>query len=315
MSVEFWRRAAYPLFLVAAVLLLAVLVPDVGSRINGAQRWFRIGPVNVQASEFAKFALLVYVARALERKGADARRFWRGWLPVLLHSAALSGLVLLEPDFGAALFLMTMTLLLVFLAGVPFWQLAAVGATAIPVVGLLVLTQPYRANRIVQYLNGWSDSGGVSYHVQQSLVAVGSGGPWGVGLGRAWQKLGFLPEANTDFVFAILGEELGLAGTLTVLALWGTWLICGVRLAWTMTHDLFRFLVSFGLVSQLVLQALINVGVVTASLPAKGMCLPFISYGGSNLVMSLVSVGVILGLTRKGEQGARLEDREGRMED
>lgn len=301
-SADFWRGAARPLFWVSLGLLAIVLVPGIGYRINGAQRWFRIGPISIQASELAKLAIVLYLARALERKGQDVRKFWRGWLPLLIPTAVTVGLVLFEPDFGAAMFLMLMTLLLIFLAGAPSWQLAALGAAAVPVVGALVLTQPYRMKRVLQFADAWSDPASASYHIQQSLLAMGSGGLWGVGLGRGWQKLGFLPEANTDFLFAVLGEELGLVGTLAVLLLWATLLVCGIRLAYGVAHEPFRFLVSFGLVVQLALQAAINIGVVTASLPAKGMCLPFLSYGGSNLVVSLASIGVVLGLTREAEQ-------------
>jgi cell division protein FtsW len=221
----------------------------------------------------------------------------------------VSGLVLIEPDFGTALFLMAIAVLMLFLAGVPLWHMLAGVATAVPAVGFLVIAQPYRTKRVFQFLEGWSDPDAAPYQVQQSLVALGSGGLWGTGLGQGWQKLGFLPEANTDFVFAVVGEELGLVGTLAVLALWGTLLVCGVRLARGTGSDRFAYLAALGLVCQSVFQAALNVAVVTGSLPPKGISLPFISAGGSNLVISLVSVGIVLGMTRAENRGLKIEDR------
>jgi cell division protein FtsW len=307
--VDLWRKAAVPFFALVTALLVAVLIPGVGSRINGAQRWFRFASISVQPSELAKVSIVLFLAWALERKGDEIRRFWKGWLPLMVPPLVVSGLVLIEPDFGTALFLMAIAMLMLFLAGVPLWHMLAGVAAAVPAVGFLVLAQPYRVKRVFQFLEGWSDPNAAPYQVQQSLVALGSGGLWGTGLGQGWQKLGFLPEANTDFVFAVVGEELGLAGTLTVLALWGTFLVCGVRLAREASSDRFAFLAALGLIGQSVFQAALNVAVVTGSLPPKGISLPFISAGGSNLIISLVSVGIVLGLTRAENRGLRKEDR------
>jgi cell division protein FtsW len=294
---DFWRKAAVPLACFATVLLVAVLVPGVGSRINGAQRWFRFASISVQPSELAKLSLVLFLGWAIERQGQAIRSFI-GWVPLMALPALLSALVLVEPDFGTAVFLLAIAALMLFLGGVRTMHMLMIVVAMVPVVCTLVVTQPYRMKRVFEFVNGWSDPNAAPYQVRQSLVALGSGKLWGSGLGQGWQKLGFLPEANTDFVFAVVGEELGLAGTLTVVALWTVFLICGVRLARRASGDRFVHLTSLGLVCQSVLQAALNMGVVTGSLPPKGISLPFLSAGGSNLIMSLVSVGVLFGLTR-----------------
>jgi cell division protein FtsW len=307
---EFWRKLALPLACLTAVLLAAVLIPGVGSRVNGAQRWFRWGSISFQPSEVAKLSTVLFLAWAIERQGERIRGFLRGWAPLTILPIGLSALILVEPDFGTAVFLMAIAALMLYLGGVPVLHLATVSAAMIPILSFLVLTQPYRVKRIFEFVGGWSDPNVAPYQVRQSLVALGSGNVWGTGLGQGWQKLGFLPEANTDFVFAVLGEELGLAGTLAVVALWGVFLVCGVRLARTAPHSRFARLTSLGLVCQMVVQAALNMGVVTGSLPPKGISLPFLSAGGSNLIMSLVSVGVVVGLTRRSRRSSGGQDIE-----
>lgn len=304
LPVAFWRRAAVPAYLLALFGLAVVLLPGVSPEINGAHRWFRVGHWGFQPSEFAKLALVLFLARTLEAKGAQIRKICSGWLPAMLAAAALSALILLEPDFGTAVFVAGLAVIMLFIAGVPVRQLTALALVLVPLGGALVLWQPYQMTRIKEFVHSWNDPSSAPYQVQQSTLAVGSGGLFGAGLGAGWQKFGFLPEANTDFVFAVIGEELGLLGTLTVLALWCLFLFCGAVLASQVAADSFAFLASTGLVVQIVLQAAINIGVVTASLPPKGIVLPFISYGGSSLLISLVSVGLILGLTHGPELGA-----------
>lgn len=297
----FWRRAAIPIAILTTILLVAVLIPGIGSRINGAKRWFRYASISVQPSELAKLSLVLFLAWAVDRKGEEIRRSWGGWLGLLAVPLVFSTLVLMEPDFGTSVFLLGIAALMLFLSGVPITHMLMIALVLIPVCGALVITQPYRVKRVFEFLQGWSDPSAAPYQVRQSLVALGSGSIFGSGLGQGWQKLGFLPEANTDFVFAVVGEELGLVGTLTVLVLWATFLVCGVRLARAARDDRFAMLASLGLVCQSFLQALLNIGVVTGSLPPKGISLPFLSAGGSNLVVSLIAVGVVLGLTRREE--------------
>jgi cell division protein FtsW len=296
---EFWRKAAVPITLLTGVSLVLVLIPGIGSRINGAQRWFRFASVSVQPSELAKLSLILFLGWAIERRGNKIHEFWRGWAPLMLLPIGYGALVLAEPDFGTAVFLLSIATMMLFLAGVPILHMGIIAATIVPLFTALVINQPYRMKRVFEFVHGWADPSVAPYQVRQSLVALGVGNVWGSGLGQGWQKLGFLPEANTDFVFAVVGEELGLAGTLAVLALWAAFLICGVRIAWRARHDRFVYLTSLGLVCQSVFQAAVNIGVVTGTLPPKGISLPFLSAGGSNLVVSIVSVGVLLGLTRE----------------
>ncbi|MFW6124783.1 MAG: FtsW/RodA/SpoVE family cell cycle protein [Pirellulales bacterium] len=322
---RFWFAAAGPLFVLSCFCLLAVLLPGLGTRVNGAQRWFRFGPVGFQPSELAKLALVLWLARLLVKPGArghgfdgwlaqpcDAGRlrsrlgFGRGvlaWRPrplgiALLGIAVVCILVFLEPDFGTAIFLGMVGLMMLFLGGVSLLRLALVGALAVPAVGLLIWHESYRLERITGYVKAWSSFDAAPYHVRQSLLTLGSGGVWGRGLGKGWQKLSFLPEANTDFVFAVIGEELGLVGTLSVVALWIVLLVAGLRALRAVASDPFASLAGFGLVGVLVSQAAINMAVVTALVPPKGIPLPLVSYGGTSLVVSLVAIGMLLGLTR-----------------
>jgi cell division protein FtsW len=262
--------------------------------------------VSFQPSEFAKLSSILFLAWGVERAGVRIREFWRGWAPLIAVPIAFACLVLVEPDFGTAVFLLSMAALMLFLGGVPIRHLVVIGSAVVPLLTVLVIQQPYRAKRILEFVQGWSDHRVAPYQVRQSLVALGAGNLWGSGLGQGWQKFGFLPEANTDFVFAVVGEELGLAGTLAVVGLWVAFLICGTRIAWQARRDRFAFLTSIGLVCQSVFQAAVNIGVVTGTLPPKGISLPFLSSGGSNLIVSLVSVGVILGMTRDVSQSEPL---------
>ena len=299
--ISFWRRAARPLMVVTLLLLAAVLIPGVGTEVNGARRWIRLGPVGFQPSELAKICIVLYLARSIEAKDERIRRSWKGWLPEMLVAGLVSALVLLEPDFGTAVLLLCIPVVLLFVCGARCRDLAVLLAGTLPIITACVLMHPYRLNRIRQFIQAWTDLSSAPYQIQQSLLAVGSGAWWGTGLGAGWQKLGFLPEANTDFVFAVIVEELGLIGAVMVLALWGVFLLCGIRLAMSVVHDTFAYVASFGLIVQIFIQTLINIGVVTASLPPKGISLPLISYGGSSMVTSLTCVGLVFAMTRLNE--------------
>jgi cell division protein FtsW len=295
----FWRRAATPLFLMALVALVAVLVPGIGARVNGARRWFRVGSVGIQPSEFARVIQVLFLARLLAGWGDRVQHFFTGLLPMLLPVALLSGLVLVEPDFGSAVLACAMGVVMLFLGGMRWRHLLAVVAAVAPAAVYLVMAEPYRMRRVLEFVEGWRDPASATYQVRQSLLALGSGGLWGTGLGSGWQKLGFLPEANTDFVFAVIGEELGFVGTMAVLVMWSVFLVSGLRVAWRVAErDRCAFLAASGLVVQLVAQAAIHIAVVTSCLPPKGISLPFVSAGGSGLTASLWAVGIVLALTR-----------------
>jgi cell division protein FtsW len=313
--VKFWKRAA-PFLLVATIILLAaVLIPAVGTRVNGARRWLRHGGFQFQPSELAKLALTLYLCSRVERlienlsrpklqRGENSKLQWFSDLgPILVPVALTAGLVLAEPDLGSAMFLVICAGITLFVAGCPPRIFIAATALAIPAAGLIAVLRPYQMRRLTGFVAAWSDWSQVPYQLDQSLVSLGAGGIFGVGLGKGWQKLSFLPEANTDFVFSVVGEELGLAGTLGLLALWGAFYWAGLQMFRSVRNDRFATIAGLTLLTQIVLQALINMAVVTALVPPKGIPLPLVSYGGSSLVVNLASLGIIVSLSRGAATG------------
>ncbi len=288
-------EVAYALLAGAVALLVAVLFQPV---MNGTRRWFFLGPISVQPSELAKLALIPYVAYQLDRKQERVDRP-ELLVPVGLATAVVAGLVLMEPDFGTAALLAAAVGLMLFLAGLSWRYLTAGGLLALPVVSFLVWSEGYRRQRLFAFLDPEADPLGAGYQVLQSLIAVGAGGIFGVGLGNSGQKLFFLPQPHSDFIYAIVAEELGMVGALAVLALFLVLLWRGVRAA-LHAPDAFGRHLGLGLTAVLVLQALINVSVAVSLLPTKGIPLPFLSYGGSSLVVSMTACGVLLNLSEHG---------------
>lgn len=293
-----WQRLAPLFFWGTVVLLLLVLVPGIGARVNGAQRWFRHGGLSFQPAELLKLSLPLFVCYQIERRRDVLDRWREGTLPVAFPILLVVPLVMLQPDLGTALFLATGGALALWIGGWPLRNFIVAGSAAIPAVGLAVWHKPYQMQRIADFLMTWADWTQAPYHLKQSLVTLGAGGTWGVGLGRGFQKLSFLPEANSDFVFSVIGEELGLLGTLAVMALWMGLYVVGLRLINRLPSQTFTYNAAFTLLTQLIVQVVLNVAVVTAMVPPKGIPHPLISYGGSNLVVSLIAVGMILSLTR-----------------
>jgi cell division protein FtsW len=295
---EVYRRAAYPLLVVALIALVLVLVPGIGLARGGARRWLHVGPLGLQPSELAKFAVVLCLARSLVKKGDRVASFKFGIVPHYLVVGLVAGLVLLEPDFGTAALCAGLLLFMLFAGGVPVRLLALPALGAIPGLLLLAWKAPYRWVRIVAFLNPDADPLGVNFQLKQSFIAFGSGGLWGLGLGESRQKLFYLPEAHTDFLFSVIGEELGLAGAVVVLALFAIVGTRGFRIA--VRHpDPFASLLAFGVTLSLVLQGVVNAGVVLGCLPTKGLALPFLSYGGSAMIAALFQVGVLAALARE----------------
>jgi cell division protein FtsW len=298
LSSETYRRAAYPLLLVALVALVLVLVPGIGLARGGARRWLHLGPLSVQPSELAKFAVVLYLARSMVKKGDRLPSFRLGVVPHYLVVGAIAGLVLLEPDFGTAALAAGLLVIMLFVGGVPARLLALPAVGALPALAYVVWRAPYRWARIIAFLYPDRDPLGVNFQLKQSFIAFGSGGLWGVGLGESRQKMFYLPEAHTDFLFSVIGEELGLAGALLVLALFAIVGARGFRIA--VRHpDPFASLLAFGVTLSLVLQGVVNAGVVLGCLPTKGLALPFLSYGGSAMIAALGQIGVLLALSRE----------------
>jgi cell division protein FtsW len=295
---RFWQRAAPWCFAGTIALLVLVLIPGIGREVNGARRWLRCGSISLQPSEIAKVTLPLYLCWVVERRRLRSGRI-EGIAPPLVPIALTAFLVLQQPDLGTSIFLCTTAMLCLLLTGWPLFPFVLAGGLVVPPAAGLLALRPYQQERIEGFLAAWRDLDAAPYQIQQSLTTLGVGRWLGVGLGRGTQKLSFLPEANTDFVFAVIGEELGLVGTLAVIGLWLSFFALGLRLLRRVPPHSFAYAAAVTLLTQLVLQAAINVAVVTSLLPAKGIPHPLISYGGSSLVMSLVAVGIVLSLARE----------------
>jgi len=300
LDIEILKKYSKLTILTALCLLGLVLIPQVGYEVGGAQRWFRLGAINFQPSEFAKVALILYLGEFLSRKGFEVRNFKRGLLPVLLVTLACVGLILLEPDLGTGILVFSVAIFMIFAGGARVLHLLMLGALSIPAIFYLILVKPYRIRRIIAFLNPWQHQQGASYQLVQSLIALGSGSLFGVGLGRGQQKLYYLPASHTDFIFSIIGEELGLIGTVGIIILFILFIFYGAKLAFSI-HRPFSKLVILGIISLISLQAIIHIGTSTGSIPTKGLPLPFISYGGSSLVFNMIAVAILLNVSRERE--------------
>ena len=294
------QRYAKPLLGVAIMLLVMVLIPHIGREISGAKRWFRVGPVNFQPSEFAKVALIIYLADVISRKGNLIKDFFRGYVPIMLVVRSVVGLVLLEPDLGTAVTISVITLVLLFVGGARIGHILFVFLASIPALAVLIFSAPYRRRRILAFLNPWADKQGVGFQIIQSFVALGSGGLIGVGLGQSRQKLFYLPASHTDFIFSIIGEELGFLGAAAIITLFLLFVWQGMKIVFK-APDTFQRILSMGVVALIAFEVIINIGVTAGAFPTKGLPLPFISYGGSGLIFHLTAIGLLLNVARSNE--------------
>jgi cell division protein FtsW len=285
----------------AVALLIVVLVPQLGTEINRARRWLRIplGPVSVsfQPSELAKWTMVFFLAGACARLGGDVRRYWKRFLPLCGVIGLVCGLVVIE-DFGTAAFIALISFLMLIAAGVKWWHLLTLLPFGVAGFIAALFHSPHRLTRLAAFLNPerWSDS--VAYQANQSLIAIGSGGLWGKGIGQGTSKYGHLPEDTTDFIFAIVGEELGFVGTVGVLVMFILFVALGLALV-LRCRDRFGRLLAAGIVLTISVQAALNIGVVTVVLPTKGIPLPFISAGGTSMLLSSAAVGVLLNIAAR----------------
>ncbi|GAC1444805.1 MAG: stage V sporulation protein E [Vulcanimicrobiaceae bacterium] len=277
--------------------LVLVLVPHVGMIAGGARRWLGAGPMQFEPSEFAKLALVLYLAAALAAKGDRIRSLTKGLFPLALVTAVMALLIVKQPDFGTASLLAFTAAILFFVAGARVAHLVAIAAVVTPPVILLIRHDPYKLARIVAFIDPWKDPQDKGFHIVQSLMALGSGGWFGVGLGFSHQKFFWLPEAHTDFIGSIIGEETGFAGMALIVALFITFAYRAVRIALA-APDRFGFFLCIGCMSLVVVQAFVNLGVVSSSWPVTGVPLPFISFGGTSLIVSLVCVALIANVGR-----------------
>lgn len=292
------RRFAYPALLTTLGLLVLVLIPGIGQIRGGARRWISLGLFAFEPSELMKPVFVLYLAQSLSRKQDRMGSFSFGVLPHLVMMIVPILLFLLQPDFGASAVLAVVTLAMLFAGGAKLLQLAALGLAGLPPAIALVWHSPYRWQRITAFLDPWHDARGNGFQLVQSFLAFGSGGVMGTGLGNGKQKLFYLPEGHTDFIFSLIGEELGLIGAVVVLVCFGVLALRGFRIA-TRSRDTFSRLLAFGLTFLIVGQAILNVSVATGLLPTKGMPLPLVSYGGSAMMAAGIEVGILLALSRE----------------
>ncbi|MCX5677711.1 MAG: putative lipid II flippase FtsW [Candidatus Omnitrophica bacterium] len=302
MSVDLKRikGLSKPMMLVSIMLLVLVLVPHIGKEISGAKRWFKLGPVNFQPSEFAKIAILIYMADFIARKKELVKSFMRGYVPAMLVLGTTVGLILLEPDLGTAVTISVITIMMLYVSGLRVSYIIASLLASLPLMYMLLFRVPFRRKRLMIFLNPWADKRGTGFQIIQSFIALGSGGLLGVGLGQSRQKLFYLPASHTDFIFSIIGEELGFIGTASVVVLFILFVWEGMKVVMR-TSGIFEKMLSFGVVSMIALEAIINIGVTAGALPTKGLPLPFISYGGSGLMFHLVAVGLLLNAAKSCE--------------
>ena len=293
-----WRRLGTPGVVLSLLLLVVVLVPGVGISAGGATRWLGSGPIRVQPSELAKLSLLIFAADLLTRRADRVHEPGAIVRPLLVVVGAMGALIMLEPDMGTTIILTLIALTIVFVGGLPLLRMGALvlGTAA---AGLLFgLVESYRRARLLAFLDPWKDAANTGYQVAQSLVALGSGRLTGVGLGESRAKWGFLPNAHTDFIFAIIGEELGLIGTLLVVGLFVAFTVLGIQAAMR-APDRFGSLLAAGVTGWISGQALINMGAVTGRLPVTGVPLPFVSFGGSSLVVTMAAAGLLVSVARR----------------
>jgi len=297
MDYHFYRKIILPLLIISILLLVAVFIPGIGRLVGGARRWIQLGFISPQPSEIAKFAIILYIADSLTRKHAtEVKTFVKGILPSLIIVGIISLLVLKEPDFSTSIIILSITFIMLFIGGTRITQLFALIIAAIPLGFLVLLKEGYRRTRMMSFLNPWIDPLDSGFHIIQSLLALGSGGLFGIGLGESKQKYFYLPDQHTDFIFSIIGEELGFIGTTLIIILFLLLLWRGFKIAMNAVEQ-FGGLLAAGITSMIVFQSFINIGVVTKMIPTTGITLPFISYGGTSLIVNMFCAGVLLNIS------------------
>ena len=296
-DLDVMRKAAWPVLGCCLLLLVAVLIPGIGKKVGGASRWLKFGGVTFQPVEFAKIGLVLFMAHSLARKKDKVKSFRFGFLPYMLILAVLLGLLLAQPDLGSALTLGVVAIAMLLVAGTRLSYLAGIALVSLPFLYVMVMNVDYRRRRILAFLNPWEDPSNTGFQIIQSWIAFGSGGAFGQGLGESKQKLFFLPEAHTDFIFSVIGEELGFIGVIVIAAMFMLLILRGMRTALNAPNE-FSCLLAFGLTLLIGMQAFVNMAVVMGMVPTKGLALPFLSYGGTSLVATLAAVGILLNVSR-----------------
>jgi len=292
------------IMLVTLILLLAVFAFPI---INGSKRWITLGPMSIQPSEITKYTVVFFMAKSLDRKREEVKEFFKGVCPYLLVSGFYAGIILLGKNLSIAAVIMIVTVIILFAVGAKFLHIFAIGSAIVAGIGAATILEPYRMARLMNFTNPFKASQGDGYQLVQSLLALGSGGIFGVGIGQSRQKCLYIPEPQTDFIFAIIGEELGLIGCFFIILLFFVLVWRGLKIA-ANAKDLYGSILAIGITSVLAIQAVINIAVVTGSMPVTGVPLPFISYGGSALLFNMVAIGILLNISRQPSNENQNED-------
>jgi cell division protein FtsW len=299
LPIRFLRSMVYPILFLALLFLAAILFSEFGYSAGGSSRWLRFGSFTFQPSEFARFAIVVYLAYSMSRKSEKLNDFMIGFFPHVAVLSVFSVLILLQPDFGSVVILAAVTWIMMFVGGVPVRHLLSAGILLLPAAYYFMMGAKYRIRRILSFLDPWQYPADEGYQIVHSLMAFGTGGVWGAGIGKGYQKLFYLPEPHTDFIFSVIGEELGLAGVLLIIGLYALIFWRGLLIA-KHAGDPFTAFLAAGLTISLGLQAVVNMGVTLGLLPTKGLTLPFLSYGGTSLVLNMAAIGILMNIgTRK----------------
>ncbi|GGD05120.1 putative lipid II flippase FtsW [Halopseudomonas salina] len=305
--IRLWEQFRFPLLFIGIALLVAVLIPGIGREVNGSWRWIAVGPINIQPSELAKLFAVVFLAGYLVHRQEEVKEGWFGFIKPFMVLFPMALLLIAEPDFGATVVLMGAAVGMLFLGGVGLFRFILLFGSIAILGGLLIVIEPYRLQRLTGFLNPWEDPFGTGYQLTQALIAFGRGEWLGIGLGNSIQKQFYLPEAHTDFVFAVLAEELGLVGALSAFGLLVFLAVRSLYIGlWAeRAGRLFAAYLAYGLAIMWIGQILINVGVNVGLLPTKGLTLPFLSYGGSSLVVCCISLGILLRIDWERRQALR----------
>ena len=294
---KFYYKYSNKILLLSFILLILVLIPGIGTIRNGSRSWFGLGPLGIQPSEAAKISLIIFTSKYLSLNERYIKNFFKGVLPILIIVSIFFGLIMLQPDLGTGLILFLSIVAILFISGVSMKLFIMGGFIGVIGVVILIIIAPYRMDRITSFINPWKDPLGTGFQMIQSLYAIGPGGVLGMGLGNSIQKHFYLPEPQTDFIFSIISEELGVMGSVIVVSLFLILLSRSIKISLN-TTDLFSKYLSFGITFQLIFQTIMNLSVVVGLIPVTGVTLPFLSYGGSSLLVSMASIGIILNISK-----------------
>ncbi|MGB5157811.1 putative lipid II flippase FtsW [Desulfobacterium sp. N47] len=295
LNYRYYRVLAYPLLIFSIILLIAIHIPGIGFSAGGSARWIRIGGLTIQPSEFARLSMIIYLAYSIDKKRENIKDFYVGLLPHVIVLAIFTALILLQPDFGSVVILCALAWIMLFVGGARIRYLASAVLMLLPVAYFFMVSASYRVRRLMSFRNPWQYSADEGYQIVHSLMAFGTGGIWGTGIGNGYQKLHYLPEPHTDFILSVIGEELGLIGVVVIIILYAVILFRGINIA-RKTEDSFGALLATGITIAIGMQVCINMGVTLGLLPTKGLTLPFLSYGGTSLLINMAAIGILMNI-------------------